>query len=284
MALGCSTNSVLHLSAIAKEAGLDFDLAMVNEISEKTPNLCRLAPAGVHHMEDLNNAGGVFAVMKELADAGLMCEGEMTVAAKTVGENIADCDIKDADVIKTAKNPYSKTGGLAVLFGNLATGGGVVKRSAVAPEMQKFSGTAKVFDSEEDAIKAIYDGEIEKGNVVVIRYEGAAGGPGMREMLSPTSALAGMGLDKDVALLTDGRFSGATRGAAIGHISPEAIKGGVIAYLKDGDVIDIDIPNYSLSVRLTDEELESRRKTPINSPKAVKGYLAKYLKNILDED
>jgi dihydroxy-acid dehydratase len=279
MALGCSTNSVLHLSAIAAEAGLDFDLAMVNEISEKTPNLCRLSPAGVHHMEDLNNAGGVYAVMKELAVAGLIAENEQTVTAKTIGENIADCNIKDASVIKTAENPYSKNGGLAVLFGNLAPNGGVVKRSAVSDEMQKFSGKARVFDSEEEAVAAIFGGEIEKGNIVVIRYEGAAGGPGMREMLSPTSALAGMGLDKDVALLTDGRFSGATRGAAIGHISPEASKGGLIAFLKDGDIIDIDIPAYSLSVRLSDEEIEERRKTPLKEPKAVKGYLAKYLAN-----
>jgi dihydroxy-acid dehydratase len=283
MALGCSTNSVLHLSAIAKEANLNFDLKTVNEISENTPNLCRLAPAGSHHMQDLNDAGGVYAVINELAKHGLIEENEQTVTGKTMGENIRNVQIKDENVIKTFEKPYSKTGGLAVLFGNIAPDGGIVKRSAVAEEMQKFSGNAKVFDSEEDAIAAIYGGEIKKGDVVVIRYEGAAGGPGMREMLSPTSALAGMGLDKDVALITDGRFSGATKGAAIGHISPEAICGGAIALVKNGDIIDINIPEYSISLRISPEELEKRKaEMPPKKQKELKGYLAKYFKLVTE--
>ncbi|MDR0974279.1 MAG: dihydroxy-acid dehydratase, partial [Ruminococcus sp.] len=222
MALGCSTNSVLHLAAIAREAELEFNLNMVNEISERTPNLCHLAPAGSHHMEDLNFAGGVYAVMNELSKRGLLDLEVMTVTGETVGTNIKDCNVKDTEVIRPIDSPYSKTGGLAVLFGNIAPNGGVVKRSAVSEKMLTFSGRARCFDSEEEAIEAIYAGQIKKGDVAVIRYEGAAGGPGMREMLSPTSALMGMGLDEDVALITDGRFSGATRGAAIGHISPEA--------------------------------------------------------------
>jgi dihydroxy-acid dehydratase len=283
MALGCSTNSVLHLSAIAKEAGLNFDLKTVNEISENTPNLCRLAPAGSHHMQDLNDAGGVYAVINELAKHALIETEQMTVTGKTMGENIRDVEIKDENVIKTFEKPYSKTGGLAVLFGNIAPGGGIVKRSAVADEMQKFSGNAKVFDSEEDAIAAIYGGEIKKGDVVVIRYEGAAGGPGMREMLSPTSALAGIGLDKDVALITDGRFSGATKGAAIGHISPEAICGGAISLVKNGDIIDINIPEYSISLRISPEELEKRKaEMPPKNQKELKGYLAKYFKLVME--
>jgi dihydroxy-acid dehydratase len=284
MALGCSTNSVLHLGAIAEEAGLAFNLSMVNEISEVTPNLCHLAPAGTHHMEDLHKAGGVYAVMNELGKNGLLDCTALTVTGCTLGENIAGAVITDGDVIRSFDEPYSKTGGLAVLFGNLAPGGGAVKRSAVSPDMQTFSGNARCFDSEEEAIEAIYSGGIKKGDVVVIRYEGPAGGPGMREMLSPTSALMGMGLDKDVALITDGRFSGATRGSAIGHISPEAAAGGVIAILRDGDVINIDIPNYSISVNLSEEEIAERFKT--NPPKAlrkVSGCLAKFRKAVLDK-
>jgi dihydroxy-acid dehydratase len=284
MALGCSTNSVLHLDAIAAEAGLDFNLAMVNEISENTPNLCHLAPAGPHHIQDLHAAGGVYAVMNELAINGLLDRSVMTVTGRTLGENITGAAITDENVIRKFSNPYSKTGGLAVLFGNLAPGGGVVKRSAVASDMQTFSGNARCFDSEEEAIEAIYSGGIKKGDVVIIRYEGSAGGPGMREMLSPTSALMGMGLDKDVALITDGRFSGATRGAAIGHIAPEAAAGGVIAILRDGDIINIDIPNYSISVNISEEEIAARFKN--RQPKMlreVKGCLAKFRKAVLDE-
>jgi dihydroxy-acid dehydratase len=285
MALGCSTNSVLHLGAIAKEAGLEFNLEMVNEISEVTPNLCHLAPAGPHHIQDLNAAGGVYAVMNELRENSLLDCNALTVTGRTLGENIAGAVITDTDVIRSFDNPYSKTGGLAVLFGNLALGGGVVKRSAVAPDMQKFSGNARCFDSEEDAIAAIYSGVIKKGDVVVIRYEGAAGGPGMREMLSPTSALMGMGLDKDVALITDGRFSGATRGAAIGHIAPEAAAGGVLAVIRDGDVITIDIPNYKISVNLSEEEIAARFENRVpKPPRKVSGYLAKFRKAVLDEN
>ncbi|MFI3141139.1 MAG: dihydroxy-acid dehydratase [Clostridia bacterium] len=279
MALGCSTNSVLHLLAIAHEAGVEFDLHKINEISNKTPNLCHLAPAGHHHMQDLNDAGGVYAVMNKISSMlDLSC---MTVTGKTVGENIEKVVVKDNDVIKE----YSKTGGLAVLFGNIAQGGSVVKRSAVKPEMLKFNGVARVFDSEEDAIKAIYGGEIKKGNVVVIRYEGPAGGPGMREMLSPTSAIVGMGLDSDVALITDGRFSGATRGAAIGHVSPEAISGGLIAYVKDGDEIQIDINNYSINLNVSDEELAARKSTmTIKNDKVITGYLKRYSKLVSSAD
>jgi dihydroxy-acid dehydratase len=288
MALGCSTNSVLHLAAIAKEAELDFNLQMVNNISENTPNLCHLAPAGSHHVEDLNRAGGVHAVMNELSrinlqKRNLLDTNLITVTGRTVGENIAGFRVNDSEVIRPIDKPYSETGGLAVLFGNIANGGGVVKRSAVSPKMQQFSGVARCFDSEEEAISAIYGGQIQKGNVVVIRYEGPAGGPGMREMLSPTSALMGMGLDEDVALITDGRFSGATRGAAIGHIAPEAVAGGLIAYLKDGDTIDIDISHYSLSVRLSDDEIALRRaEIPIKPLKRYKGCLAKFQKAQLE--
>ncbi len=279
MALGCSTNSVLHLLAIAHEAGIEFDLHKINEISNKTPNVCHLAPAGHHHMQDLNDAGGVYAVMNKISSMlDLSC---MTVTGKTVGDNIENCFVKNEDVV----HEYSKTGGLAVLFGNIAQGGSVVKRSAVKPEMLKFNGVARVFDSEEDAIKAIYGGEIKKGNVVVIRYEGPAGGPGMREMLSPTSAIVGMGLDSDVALITDGRFSGATRGAAIGHVSPEAISGGLIAYVKDGDEIQIDINNYSINLNVSDEELAARKSTmTIKNDKVITGYLKRYSKMVSSAD
>lgn len=280
MALGCSTNSVLHLAAIAHEAGVEFNLDKINEISETTPNLCRLAPAGYHHMQDLENSGGVYAVMSELDKLNLLHTDIITVTGKTVADNIKS-SIAVGDVIKK----YSETGGLAVLFGNLAVNGAVVKKSAVAPEMLKYSGTAKVFDSEEEAIKAIYGKEISKGDVVVIRYEGPAGGPGMREMLSPTSAIAGMELDKDVALITDGRFSGATRGAAIGHISPEAAHGGLIAYIKNGDIIDIDIPNYSISVRLSYNEINERKSSmQIKTNDDIAGYLKRYRKSVSSAD
>jgi len=285
MALGCSTNSVLHLAAIAKEAKIKFNLKLVNIISSKTPNLCRLAPAGAYHMQDLDEAGGVYAVMNELWKAGLLHTSEQTVTGKTVLDNIKASVVKNSQVIKPVSDPYSSTGGLAVLFGNLAKKGAVVKKSAVAPEMLKHKGKAKVFNCEEDAIAAIYGKKIEKGDVLVIRFEGPAGGPGMREMLSPTSAIAGMGLDKDVALITDGRFSGATRGAAIGHISPEAYAGGLIAYIEDGDIIDIDIGNYSLSVDLTEQEIIQRKqKTRIEERHAPDGYLRRYQKSVSSAD
>ena len=252
MALGCSTNSMLHLPAIAHEVGFDFDISFANPISEKTPNLCHLAPAGPTYMEDLNEAGGVYAVMKELADAGLINTECMTVTGKTIGENISGAVNRDPEVIRPLDNPYSKTGGLAVLKGNLAPDGSVVKRSAVAPEMMKHEGPARVFDCEEDAISAIKGGKIKEGDVVVIRYEGPKGGPGMREMLNPTSAIAGMGLGSTVALITDGRFSGASRGASIGHVSPEAAVGGPIALVKDGDIIKIDIPEMKLELDVSD--------------------------------
>ncbi len=279
MALGCSTNSVLHLPAIANELDIPLPLSMVNEISEKTPNLCRLAPAGAHHMQDLHFAGGVYAVMNKLYDK--LNTDIITVTGKTVGENIKDAVVMDNNVIQT----YSNTGGLAVLFGNLAADGAVVKRSAVKSEMLSFTGTARVFESEEDAVAAIYGGRINKGDVVVIRYEGPAGGPGMREMLTPTSAIAGMGLDSDVALITDGRFSGATRGAAIGHVSPEAASGGAIAYVLDGDRISIDIPNYSITLLVSDEELEKRRQTiTLRAGKDLKGYLRRYARSVSSAD
>lgn len=277
MALGCSTNSMLHLPAIAHEAGVKIDLELANEISAKTPNLCHLAPAGHHHVQDLYFAGGVQAVMHELDKKGVLVTGLPTVTGKTVAENIAHAEVKNYDVIRPIDDPYSQTGGIAVLKGNLAPDGCVVKRSAVAKEMLRHSGPAKVFNSEEEAIEAIYTGKIEKGDVVVIRYEGPKGGPGMREMLSPTSAICGMGLDKDVALITDGRFSGATRGAAIGHISPEAMEGGVIGLVENGDIIDIDISNGSISVRLTAEELDKRRAVQVMpEPKIKTGYLSRY--------
>lgn len=277
MALGCSTNSMLHLPAIAHEIGFDFDIAFANPISEKTPNLCHLAPAGHTYMEDLDEAGGVYAVMKELADIGLINTECMTVTGKTIGENIKHAYNRDEEVIRPVSNPYSKTGGLAVLKGNLAPDGSVVKRSAVAEEMMVHEGPARVFESEEDAIKAIKGGQIVPGDVVVIRYEGPKGGPGMREMLNPTSAIAGMGLDSTVALITDGRFSGASRGASIGHVSPEAAVGGPIALVKEGDIISINIPEMTLNMKVSDEELEERRKAW--KPKEmgeITGYLKRY--------
>ena len=280
MALGCSTNSALHLLAIAHEADITLDLHMINAISEKTPNLCHLAPAGHHHMQDLLEAGGISAVLKELLDAGMIQGQCKTVTGKTVAENVARAVNRNPEVIRPLDNPYTKTGGLAVLFGNLAPNGAIVKRSAVKPEMLVNTGTAKCFDSEEEAIAAIYAGKIVPGDIVVIRYEGPAGGPGMREMLSPTSAIVGMKLDTTVALLTDGRFSGASCGAAIGHISPEAAAGGPIAYIKDGDKIAIDIPNYSLKLLVSDEEMEERKKTM----KMLTGYLKRYAKNVSSAD
>ena len=277
MALGCSTNSMLHLPAIAHEIGFDFDISFANPISEKTPNLCHLAPAGPTYMEDLNEAGGVYAVMKELADIGLLNLDCMTVTGKTVGENIKDAVNKNEEVIRPVSNPYSKTGGLAVLRGNLAPDGSVVKRSAVVEEMMVHEGPARVFDCEEDAIDAIKSGKIVKGDVVVIRYEGPKGGPGMREMLNPTSAIAGMGLGSSVALITDGRFSGASRGASIGHVSPEAAVGGPIALVKEGDIIKINIPAMTLDVDVSDEEMEQRRKEWVpREPKVTTGYLSRY--------
>ena len=277
MALGCSTNSMLHLPAIAHEIGFDFDISFANPISEKTPNLCHLAPAGPTYMEDLNEAGGVYAVMKELADIGLLNLDCMTVTGKTVGENIKDAVNKNEEVIRPVSNPYSKTGGLAVLKGNLAPDGSVVKRSAVVEEMMVHEGPARVFDCEEDAIDAIKSGKIVKGDVVVIRYEGPKGGPGMREMLNPTSAIAGMGLGSSVALITDGRFSGASRGASIGHVSPEAAVGGPIALVKEGDIIKINIPAMTLDVDVSDEEMEQRRKEWVpRDPQVTTGYLSRY--------
>ena len=276
MALGCSTNSMLHLPAIAYEAGVDLNLEIANEISRKTPNLCHLAPAGDTFMEDLNEAGGVYAVMNELDKLGILDKECMTVTGFSVGENIEGCENLDTSVIRPVENPYSKTGGIAVLKGNLAPDSCVVKKSAVAPEMMKHKGSARVFDGEESAIEAIRAGKIKAGDVVVIRYEGPKGGPGMREMLSPTSEIAGMGLDKDVALITDGRFSGATRGASIGHVSPEAALGGTIAFVKDGDMIDIDIENNSIELLVSDEELEERRNGFVPKTQNVSGYLKKY--------
>ena len=285
MALGCSSNSLLHLTAVAHQAGVELDLKKVNEISEHTPNLCRLAPAGGHHVQELNDAGGVYAVMNEISKGGRLDLSLKTVTGKTVGENIAGCPVRNREVIRSFEEPYSKTGGLAVLFGSLAENGAVVKRSAVAPEMLVHKGPARVFNSEEEAIAAIYNAEIKSGDVVVIRYEGPAGGPGMREMLSPTSAIAGMGLDKEVALVTDGRFSGATRGASIGHVSPEAVSGGTIAYVQEGDLISIDIPNYSIELEISPEELENRRKTmAIQKKDNVTGYLAKYARSVSSAD
>ena len=277
MALGCSTNSMLHLPAIAHEVGFDFDIAFANEISAKTPNLCHLAPAGPTYMEDLNEAGGVYAVMKELADAGLLNLGCLAVSGKTIGECIEGAVNRDLQVIRPLDNPYSATGGLAVLKGNLAPDGSVVKRSAVVEEMMVHEGPARVFDCEEDAIEAIKGGKIVAGDVVVIRYEGPKGGPGMREMLNPTSAIAGMGLGSSVALITDGRFSGASRGASIGHVSPEAAVGGPIALVEEGDMIRIDIPQMKLEVKISDEEMEARRtKWQPRQPKVTGGYLSRY--------
>lgn len=285
MALGCSSNSLLHLTAIAREAGITINLRDVNKISDRTPNLCHLAPAGPYHVQDLHAAGGVYAVMNELTKKDLLDTSLITVTGKTVGENIANIYSKNNDVIRPIEKPYLANGGLAVLFGSIAPNGSVVKRSAVAPEMMVHKGPAVVFDSEEEAIASIYAGKIQKGDVVVIRYEGPAGGPGMREMLSPTSAIAGMGLDKDVALITDGRFSGATRGASIGHISPEAVSGGNIAYIKNGDIISIDIPNYSINLEVSEEELEKRRKEmPLKIKTDITGYLKRYSSHVSSAD
>ena len=278
MALGCSTNSMLHLPAIAHEAGVDLNVDIANEISAKTPNLCHLAPAGPTYMEDLNEAGGVYAVMNELDKKGLLYTDLMTVTGKTIAENIKGCENKDPETIRPIDHPYSETGGIAVLKGNLAPDSGVVKRSAVAPEMWVHEGPARVFDCEEDAIDAIKGGKINPGDVVVIRYEGPKGGPGMREMLNPTSAIMGMGLGSSVALITDGRFSGASRGACVGHVSPEAAVGGNIALVEEGDRIRIDIPNNTLNFEVSEEELEARRaKWQPREPKITTGYLARYM-------
>ena len=284
MALGCSTNSMLHLPAIANECGVPFDLEEVNAISEKTPNLCHLAPAGPTYMEDLNEAGGVYAVLKELENLGLIDTSVLTCTGKTMKENLVGVENLDEEVVRKPENAFGKTGGIAVLKGNLAPDGCVVKRAAVAAEMLVHEGPAKVFESEEECIAAIYGGKIVKGDVVVIRYEGPAGGPGMREMLSPTSAIAGMGLDKDVALITDGRFSGATRGASIGHVSPEAVSGGPIAYVKDGDIIAIDIPNYKIELKVSSEELAKRKAETTLKKKEVSGYLKRYAAQVSSAD
>lgn len=285
MALGCSTNTMLHLPAIAHEAGVELNLDMANAISAKTPNLCHLAPAGHTYMEQLNEAGGIYAVMNELNKKGLLHTDLITATGKTVGENIAGCENRDPEVIRPIDNPYSETGGIAVLRGNIAPDSGVVKRSAVVPEMLVHEGPARVFDCEEDAIAAIRGGKIVEGDVVVIRYEGPKGGPGMREMLNPTSAIAGMGLGSSVALITDGRFSGASRGASIGHISPEAAVGGPIALIEEGDIIAIDIPANTINVKVSDEELAARREkwTP-REPKVKTGYLARYASMVTSAD
>ena len=285
MALGCSTNSMLHLPAIAHEAGVDLNVDIANEISARTPNLCHLAPAGPTYMEDLNEAGGIYAVMNEISKKGLLNLDCMTVTGKTVGENIKNSPNLNPEVIRPVENPYSQTGGIAILKGNLAPDSAVVKRSAVAPEMLKHEGPARVFDCEEDAIAAIKGGKIVAGDVVVIRYEGPKGGPGMREMLNPTSAIAGMGLGSTVALITDGRFSGASRGASIGHASPEAAVGGPIALVEEGDRISIDIDNHSLNVLVSGEELEARRaKWQPREPKVTSGYLARYASLVTSAD
>ena len=277
MALGCSTNTMLHLPAIAHEAGVELNLDIANELSSKTPNLCHLAPAGPTYMEDLNEAGGVYAVMNELNKKNLLYTDLMTVTGRTVGENIEDCINKNPEVIRPVENPYSETGGIAVLKGNLAPDSGVVKRSAVVEEMMVHEGPARVFDCEEDAIEAIKSGRIVAGDVVVIRYEGPKGGPGMREMLNPTSAIAGMGLGSSVALITDGRFSGASRGASIGHVSPEAAVGGPIALVKEGDIISINIPENRLDIKVSDEEMAERRaKWQPREPEVTTGYLSRY--------
>lgn len=285
MALGCSTNSMLHLPAIANECGIEINLDIANEISARTPNLCHLAPAGPTYIEELDAAGGVYAVLNELVKKNLIHTDVMTVTGKTLKENLVGHVNKDLNVIRPIDNPYSQTGGIAVLKGNLAEDGCVVKRSAVAKEMLVHEGPAKVFDSEEEAIQGIFGGKIKAGDVVVIRYEGPSGGPGMREMLSPTSAIAGMGLDKEVALITDGRFSGATRGAAIGHISPEAVQGGLIAYVKDGDMISINIPEHKIELKVSNEIIEKRKQEmPIKVKTDVTGYLARYAKMVSSAD
>lgn len=285
MALGCSTNSMLHLPAIANECGIALNLDMANEISARTPNLCHLAPAGPTYMEDLDEAGGVYAVLKELTKKGLLHTDCLTCTGKTVGENLENVENLDESVIRNIENPYSETGGIAVLKGNLAPDGCVVKRSAVAPEMLVHEGPARVFNSEEECIAEIYAGGIKAGDVVVIRYEGPSGGPGMREMLSPTSAIAGMGLDKDVALITDGRFSGATRGASIGHVSPEAVRGGTIAYVKEGDLISINIPEHTITLKVSEEELSKRKaEMPIMKKEGISGYLKRYAAQVSSAD
>lgn len=285
MALGCSTNSMLHLPAIANECGIEIDLKKVNEISAKTPNLCHLAPAGPTYIEELDAAGGVYAVLNELDKKGLLYTDVMTCTGKTLKENLVGHINKNLEVIRPIDKPYSQTGGIAVLYGNLAPDGCVVKRSAVAEEMLVHEGPAKVYNSEEEAIKGIFGKEVKAGDVVVIRYEGPAGGPGMREMLSPTSAIAGMGLDKEVALITDGRFSGATRGASIGHVSPEAVSGGTVAYVKDGDLIAIDIPNHTITLKVSEEELVKRKEEmPILRKENVTGYLKRYAKLVSSAD
>ena len=285
MALGCSTNTMLHLPAIAHECGIEMDLDMANEISARTPNICHLAPAGDTFMEDLDRAGGIYAVMKELADAGLIDTSLITCTGKTIAENIKDAVNRNEEIIRPLSNPFSKTGGIAVLKGNLAPDGCVVKQSAVAEEMMVHEGPARVFDSEDDAIASIYAGKIKAGDVVIIRYEGPKGGPGMREMLNPTSAIAGMGLDKEVALITDGRFSGATRGASIGHVSPEAASGGNIALVEEGDIISINIPAHTIELKVSDEELKARReKWVCPEPKVKTGYLARYAKYVSSAD
>ena len=285
MALGCSTNTMLHLPAIAHEAGVELDLHMVNEISAKTPNLCHLAPAGDTFMADLDRAGGVWAVMKELTKAGLLDTSLPTVTGKTVEENLEGVTNRDTSLIRPLDDPYSKTGGIAVLYGNLAPDGCVVKQSAVAQEMMRHKGPARVFNSEDEAIAVIYAGGIHAGDVVVIRYEGPKGGPGMREMLNPTSAIAGMGLDKDVALITDGRFSGATRGASIGHVSPEGASGGPIGLVQEGDLIEIDIPNHTINLCVDEDELARRRKDWVcPEPRIKTGYLARYARSVSSAD
>ena len=285
MALGCSTNSMLHLPAIAHEAGVELNVDIANEISAKTPNLCHLAPAGPTYIEDLNEAGGIYAVMNEISKKGLLNLDCMTVTGKTVGENIKGCVNKNPDVIRPVEDPYSETGGIAILRGNLAPDSAVVKRSAVAPEMLKHEGPARVFDCEEDAIDAIKGGKIKAGDVVVIRYEGPKGGPGMREMLNPTSAIAGMGLGSSVALITDGRFSGASRGASIGHTSPEAAVGGPIALVEEGDIISIDIDNHQMNVLVSEEEMAARKaKWQPRTPQVTTGYLARYASLVTSAD
>ena len=285
MALGCSTNTMLHLPAIAHEAGVEINLDIANEISAKTPNLCHLAPAGHHYMEELNEAGGIYAVMNELAQAGLLNTDLITATGKTVGENIKGCENKNPEIIRPIDDPYMKTGGIAVLRGNIAPDSCVVKRSAVVPEMMVHEGPARVFDCEEDAIDAIKSGKIVEGDVVVIRYEGPKGGPGMREMLNPTSAIAGMGLGSSVALITDGRFSGASRGASIGHVSPEAAVGGPIALIEEGDIIAIDIPANTINVKVSDEEMAKRKEAwTQKEPKVKTGYLARYASMVTSAD
>ena len=277
MALGCSTNTVLHLPAIAKEAGIDMDLNLINEISKKTPHICSLSPGGTHHIQDLNHAGGISAVIRELSRIDLINKECLTVTGKSIGDNIKGCNIKDSSIIKSVEAPYHKEGGLAVLFGNLAPGGAVVKQSAVLPEMLRHEGPARVFESEEDASAAIMEKKINKGDVIIIRYEGPKGGPGMREMLTPTSAIAGMQLDAHVALITDGRFSGGTKGASIGHVSPEAMEGGPMAIVREGDTISIDIPGKKLILEISDNEIKNRlAKWSPPEPKIKHGYMARY--------